>query len=375
MLSFIACQAARLQQHRACGRNEVRLKVAYCGICGTDLHEYLAGPIFVPSEGVKDSNTGAELPVTLGHEFCGTIAEIGAEVDDFTIGQKVAVNPAMDDRHHGQQACEQCLSGCQNRCNRLAFYGLSHGQGGFAQHIVVKPMALIPLPQNVSLKLASLAEPLSVAAHMIRISGFRPGQNVLVLGTGPIGCALIMILRAKGAATIIASEVSELRAAQALSFGANVVVNPMEKTWPHDSPTEATFGKQRSSVLDAVRKAMGSGAHISFDACGLQSTLDTAIECTKPGGTIFNVAIHDKALSINLNTLVLGEKHLTGGNAYAPEDFEEVMELLSTHSGEAARLITSVVPLSEAVQGGFHELINNSSAHVKILVEAYGEEA
>ena len=178
--------------------------MAYCGICGTDLHEYLAGPIFVPPQGSKDPNTGAELPVTLGHEFCGTIAEVGADVDNFSIGQKVAVNPAMDDRHHGHQACEQCLSGCQNRCTRLTFYGLSHGQGGFAQQIVVKPMALIPLPQNISLKLASLAEPLSVAAHMIRISGFRPGQNVLVLGTGPIGCALIMILRAKGAATIVA---------------------------------------------------------------------------------------------------------------------------------------------------------------------------
>jgi (R,R)-butanediol dehydrogenase/meso-butanediol dehydrogenase/diacetyl reductase len=365
----------RLQQDRTCGRNEVRLKVAYCGICGTDLHEYLAGPIFVPPEGAKDANTGAELPVTLGHEFCGTIAEVGADVDNFSVGQKVAVNPAMDDRHHGHQACEQCLSGCQNRCTRLTFYGLSHGQGGFAQQIVVKPMALIPLPQNISLKLASLAEPLSVAAHMIRISGFRPGQNVLVLGTGPIGCALIMILRAKGAATIVASEISELRAAQALSFGADVVVNPLKKSSPHDSPTEATFGEPRNPVLDAVHKTMGSGAHVSFDACGLQSTLDTAIECTKPGGTIFNVAIHDKALSINLNTLVLGEKHLTGGNAYTPEDFEEVMELLGTHAEQAARLITSVVPLSDAVQGGFHELINNSSAHVKILIEAYGEGA
>ena len=160
-----------------------------------------------------------------------------------------------------------------------------------------------------------------------------------------------------------------------MSFGADVVVNPLEKSSPHDSPTEAIFDEPRNPVLDTVRKTMGSGAHVSFDACGLQSTLDTAIECTKPGGTIFNVAIHDKAISINLNTLVLGEKHLTGGNAYTPEDFEEVMKLLGTHAVEAERLITSVVPLSDAVQGGFHELINNSSAHVKILIEAYGEEA
>lgn len=349
--------------------------MAYCGICGTDLHEYLAGPIFVPHQGTKDPHTGAELPVTLGHEFCGTIDEVGADVDGFTIGQKVAVNPAMDDRHHGHQSCEQCLAGCQNRCERLVFYGLSQGQGGFAEHIVVKPVALIALPQNISLKLATLAEPLAVAAHMIRISGFRPRQNVLVLGTGPIGCALIMLLRAKGADVIVASEVAESRAVQAKLFGADVVVNPMGKTSPHDSPTEATFGPRDNTVLETVRRTMGAGAHVSFDACGLQSTLDTAIECTKPGGTIFNVAIHDKALSINLNTLVVGEKHLTGGNAYTPEDFEEVMQLLGTHAEQAARLITSVIPLSNAVKGGFHELIDNAASHVKILIEACGEDA
>lgn len=311
--------------------------------------------------------------MTLGHEFCGTIDQVGADVDNFFVGQKVAVNPALDDRHHGKSPCEQCLAGCQNRCERLVFYGLSHGQGGFAEHIVVKPVALIPLPQNVPLKLATLAEPLAVAAHMIRISGFRSEQNVLVLGTGPIGCALIMLLRAKGAAVIVASEVAEPRAAQAKVFGADLVVNPLASTSPHDSPTEATFSKPRNPVLSAVRKAMGAGAHVSFDACGLQSTLDTAIECTRPGGTIFNVAIHDKALSINLNTLVVGEKHLTGGNAYTPEDYEEVMKVLSTHGEQAEELITSVVPLRNAIEGGFHELIDNAAAHVKILVEASGD--
>lgn len=368
-------QTHRLHTTRICGRDEVRLKIAYCGICGTDLHEYLAGPIFVPPKGTSDPQTGAELPVTLGHEFCGTIDEVGEDVGDFVLGQKVAVNPAMDDRHHGHGPCEQCRAGCQNRCERLVFYGLSQGQGGFAEHIVVKPAALIPLPPNISLKLATLAEPLAVAAHMIRISGFQPGQNVLVLGTGPIGCALIMLLRAKRAAVIVASEVAESRAIQAKSFGADIVVNPIAKSSPHDSPTETDFAPQRNPVLNAVRRTMGTGAHVSFDACGLQSTLDSAIECTRPGGTIFNVAIHDKALSINLNTLVLGEKHLTGGNAYTPVDFVEVMMLLSTHSEQAERLITSIVPLADAVEGGFRELIDNSAAHVKMLIEAGGEAA
>lgn len=348
----------------------MRIKVAYCGICGTDLHEYLAGPIFVPPEGTADPHTGAKLPVTLGHEFCGIIDEVGSRVVNHEIGQKVTVNPALDDRHHGHPDCEQCLIGCQNRCERLAFYGISEGGGGFAEYVVVKPMALIPLPPKMSLKLASLAEPLAVAAHMVRISGFQPGQNVLVLGTGPIGCALILLLRAKGANMIFASEIAESRAAQASTFGADLVINPLHQAAKHDSPTENGTSAQPNPVLEAVRKTMGSGAHVSFDACGLQSTLDTAIECTRPGGTIFNVAIHDKPLCINLNTLVLGEKHLTGGNAYTPADFAEVMTLLETHAEQAAKLITSVIPLSQGIEGGFHELVKNASAHVKILVQA-----
>ena len=155
--------------------------MAYRGICGTDLHGYLAGPIFVPPQGTKDPHTGAEVHLILGHEFGGTIDEVGADVDGFTIGQKVAVNPALHHRHHGHQSCEQCLTGCQNRCESLVFCGLSQGQGGFAERIVVKPVALAALPQNILLKLATLAEPLAVAAHMIRMYGFRPNQNVLVL--------------------------------------------------------------------------------------------------------------------------------------------------------------------------------------------------
>lgn len=348
--------------------------MAFCGICGTDLHEYLAGPIFTPPDKTSNPHTGARLPVTLGHEFCGTIDEIGSSVEGFTVGEKVTVNPAIDDRHYGKPPCEQCLAGSQNRCQRLAFYGISEGGGGFAEYVVVKPAALIKLPPDMQLKLASLAEPLAVAAHMIRISGFRPGQDVLILGTGPIGCALILLLRAKGAVTIIGSEVSESRAAQASLFGADLVVNPIPQTSRHDSLTDTTLERPQDPVLKAVRRNMGSGAHVCFDACGLQSTLDTAIECTRPGGTIFNVAIHDKRLSINLNALVLGEKHLTGGNAYTPEDFEEVMGILRTHAEQATKLVTSVVPLSQAIDGGFFELINNAASHVKILVQASGDQ-
>lgn len=358
---------------RTCQDDEVRIKIAYCGICGTDLHEFLAGPTFTPKQGTRNQHTGAELPVTLGHEFCGTIAEVGAEVIGFTVGQKVAVNPAMDDRHHGQLDCEQCLDGQRNLCERMSFYGLSQGGGGFAEQIVVNPAALVALPPGLSLKLAGLAEPLAVASHMVRISGFQSGQNVLVLGAGPVGCALTLLLRAKGAKHIIVSEIAASRAARARNFGADTVIDPTSAPTTSQGATVQIPKQQFDPVLEAVHAAMGSGAHVSFDACGLQSTLDTATECTKPGGVIFNVAIHDRALQVDLNKLVIGEKRLMGGICYTAEDFQEAIHILSTRRHEAAELISSVVPLSDIIQGGFQELIKNTADHVKLLIEACGE--
>jgi (R,R)-butanediol dehydrogenase/meso-butanediol dehydrogenase/diacetyl reductase len=299
----------------------------------------------------------------MGHEMCGTVIEVGKEVSGVSVGQRVTVNPAMDDRHHGTAQCKACLSGRHNICNRVAFYGLNANGGGFSDEISVKPLALVPLPANVPLKLAGLAEPLAVAAHMIRISGFRKGDSAVVLGAGPIGCALTFLLKHKGARKILVSEIAASRAKQAASFGADRVVNPQAAA---GSPTP---------VIAAVHELIDEdGADISYDACGIQATLDTAIACTRPGGVVFNVAIHERPLSLQLNSISLSEKKLTGRICYTKADFEEVVQILSERGDEAEKLITSVVPLANVIDGGFKELIENTANHVKILIEVNGEE-
>lgn len=363
-----------LTSHRDCGPDEVRLDIAYCGICGSDLHEYHAGPILAPKHGLPHPQTGASLPITLGHEFSGTVVEIGTNVQDYQVGDKVTVNPALDDRHYNEPACDLCQIGRPNLCKRSAFYGINHDAGGFAEQIVIKACALFKLPPNVSLKLAALAEPLAVAWHMVRLSGFKAGDNVVVLGAGPIGCALTFLLKSHGAEQVIVSELSRSRAAQARSFGADKVIDPTKRP---DSPQQGTMTDSQQSTMDpvllAVQSSMGLGADIVFDACGLQSTLDTAITCTKPAGTIFNVAIHDRPLQIQLNQLTLAEKRLMAGNAYTKEDFETVLDILSKKGDEAEKLITALVPLERVVRDGFNELVGNAAGHVKILIEARGE--
>ncbi len=340
---------------------DVRVKIAYCGICGSDVHEYLGGPIFPPLPGQKNPFTGVELPVIMGHEMSGTIIEVGASITEFKIGQRVAINPSMDDRHHGKEDCTICQSGRRNLCKSWACYGLSAHGGGFADEIVVKPFNCIPVPEGVSLKVAALAEPLAVASHMIRISGFKHGDNVVILGAGPIGLALLLLLRAKSAGKILISEVTESRLRQAEKFGADMVVNPLAKT-------SGSVGSG-NAVMDAAQRVMRDGADIAFDATGVQSTLDTALLVVRPGGVVFNVAIHEKPLLINPNSFSFKEIKLMGGICYTNEDFEDVLQALATGRLAAEDMITSIVPLEKVVQGGFLELINNKAEHVKILIQ------
>jgi len=343
--------------NRICGVDEVRVKIAYCGICGSDIHEYLGGPIFPPQAGEKNPYTGVEIPITMGHEMSGVIAEIGSNVTGLNVGQNVTINPSMDDRHHGLETCKGCQSGRPNVCKHWACYGLSADGGGLAEEIVVKRFSCIALPDGVSLKVGALAEPLAVASHMLRISGFKSGQDIVVLGAGPIGLALLLLLRARGARKIILSEVTESRSQQAKRFGADIVINPLSDP-------------KANAVLVAVHDTMGEGADIAFDASGLQSTLDTAIDVVKPGGIIFNVAIHEKPLQINPNSFTFKEAKLMGGLCYTNEDFEDVLnELASGKLPAAGDMITSIVPLTNAVDGAFLELINNKAKHVKILIQ------
>ncbi|KAL3450245.1 chaperonin 10-like protein [Aspergillus insuetus] len=351
-----------------CGPNQVRVQVAYCGMCGSDIHEYQAGPILAPQPGEIHPHTGISLPVIMGHEMSGTILALGADVHsrspNLRPGQKVVVNPLLADGQLNNNAtpCISCVSGRPNTCRRASYYGLSAAGGGFAQEIAVDAANLVPVPDNVSLKVAALAEPLAVACHMIERSGFAAGDNVLILGAGPIGLALLILLRSKGAGKILMSEVSMLRIEQARRLGADAVIDPTQES-------EAGSESGSDPVLAAVHKVTEEGVDIAFDASGLQATLDTAIASVRPGGTIFNVAIHEKPLSLNLNSLSLAEKRLTGGICYLRRDFEEVLALLSSGRLPAEEMITSVVPLSAIVQGGFQELIVNKTKHVKILIQ------
>ena len=198
----------------------VAIDVAWCGICGTDLHEYLEGPIFIPGPGHPHALTHEEQPVTMGHEFSGTITALGAGVTDLSVGENVVVEP-----YFVCGECAQCKAGRYQLCAKMGFIGLAGGGGGLSEKIVVArrwvhPIGDIPLDQ------AALIEPLSVGHHAFIRSDAQAGDVALVTGAGPIGLLLAAVLKAQGL-TVIISEVAEARKDKARATGvADRVIDP-----------------------------------------------------------------------------------------------------------------------------------------------------
>lgn len=282
---------------------------AYVGICGTDLHEYLGGPTFAPTK--PHPVTHDTIPICLGHEFSGTVTELGSDVSSFSIGQPVVVQPTIS-----CGTCEACAAGVENVCYNGGFIGLSGGGGGLSDSVVVPQGAVLALPSNVPLDVGALVEPLSVAWHAISAAPLDPSSVVLVLGGGPIGLAVVQCLVALQTKTIILSEVSKARQRFAREFGAHHVIDP--KTYD-----TVKIGRELSGK---------DGPDVVFDCAGVPASLTTACTAVRARGTVVNVAIWEKEVPFNPNMLVFREAKYTAVLGYQRKDFQAVIEQLG--SGE-----------------------------------------
>ena len=166
------------------GPEDVRLKPHYCGICGTDLHEYAMGPIVIPSK--PHSLNGSVLPQVLGHEFSAEILEVGKAVKHLAVGDRVSVMPLLF-----CGTCYYCRRGLNHLCQSMACVGLSFQWGGIAEQAVVPASHVNKLHENMSMRAGALVEPTAVAAYGVDRAGVRPGDTVLITGAGPIGALAI----------------------------------------------------------------------------------------------------------------------------------------------------------------------------------------
>ena len=327
----------------------VKVKVDWCGICGTDLHEYLAGPIFIPPKGSPHPITGETLPLTLGHEFAGEVVEVGDDSSEVSVGDQVAIEPVF---RCGE--CAACRRGATNLCEKLGFYGLMGGGGGMSEFAVVPSYMLHRMPEGLTTEQGALVEPIAVGLRAVRRAGFQEGQSAIVFGAGPIGAVTVQCLRAMGAGRIMVAEVADARKKKAIDLGADVVIDPTEE-----------------DVAGRVRELTdGEGAEHSFDAAGIQETLQTALHSTRKGGMVTIVSIWEGPVQINPNDIVLSELNVAGTICYTPEDFSDTITMIKDGSIKTEGIITERIALSNVVEGGFDELVDHKDRHVKILVNS-----
>ncbi|KAK8199652.1 chaperonin 10-like protein [Phyllosticta capitalensis] len=330
------------------GPGQIKIAPAYVGICGTDLHEYLGGPNFAPTE--PHPVTKDTIPITFGHEFSGTVKELGEGVTGFEVGQKVVVQPTVY-----CSTCGACRNGIENACYNGGFIGLSGGGGGLSDAVVVPARAVLALPENVPLDIGALVEPLSVAWHAVEAAGatLTADSTVLVLGGGPIGLAVVQCLSARKTKKIIVSEVATQRQRFAKEFGAHHVLDP----------------KTYDLVALSRQLSGGDGPDVVFDCAGVEASLNTACGAVAARGLIINVAIWERPVPFQPNLLVWKEAKYGAVLGYQRKDFEAVIEQLASGGIKPAQMITGRIAMEDLVEHGFRPLIENKEKEVKILVD------
>jgi 2-desacetyl-2-hydroxyethyl bacteriochlorophyllide A dehydrogenase len=311
--------------------DEVQIEVAWCGICGTDLHVF---------HGAMDQRVGSNR--IIGHEMSGTIAALGAGVSGLAIGDKVVVRPLKPCGH-----CPACAAGHSHICHNLKFLGLDT-DGAMQRYWSVPAYAVHKLPDEMPLDLAALVEPLAVACHDIERARLAPGETVLVIGGGPIGM-LIAIAAAKRGARVLLSEINLSRLTLAASFG---------------------IGAFDASKTDVAREVMaatgGKGADVVFEVSGVQAGVDLMTEAVSTRGRVVMVAIHAKKPVIDLFRFFWREIEMLGARVYEPQDYEAAIELLVRHGSEIGRVITERRPLSE-IQTAFESFEANGTSMKTLL--------
>lgn len=324
---------------------KVKIKVEWTGICGSDLHEYVAGPIFVPVDAPHFVSKD-QAPIVMGHEFSGQVVEVGDGVTRVKPGDPVVVEPILSCGD-----CPACLQGKYNLCKHLGFHGLSGGGGGFAEYTLVDEHMVHKMPEGLTYEQGSLVEPAAVALHSVRLSKLKAGDTAVVYGTGPIGLLLIEALKVAGASEIYAVEISEERAAKAKELGAKEVINPTKE-----------------DPVARIQELTNGGVDVAFEVTGIPAVLQQCIDTTTFEGETIVVSIWESEAAFQPNTIVLSERTIKGIIAYR-DIFPAVMQLMTQGYFQADDLVTKRITLDDVVTEGFEALIKEKN-QIKILVKS-----
>ncbi|HZO82631.1 MAG TPA: alcohol dehydrogenase catalytic domain-containing protein [Candidatus Binataceae bacterium] len=314
------------------GAGEVVLKVHACGICGSDLHAVQHGFGLRPGS-------------VMGHEFCGEIVELGPGVSGYAEGERVTSLPYI-----GCGTCEFCRKGQGIHCENIRGLGLGQLPGAYAEYVMCGARSLFKLPAGVDSRLGAMVEPLSVGLHGVKRAGLGRGASCVVMGAGPIGLATLVWCKARGASTILVSELAAGRAELARRLGATEVVNPTAK-----DPAER------------MRELTGRAPDLVFECIGVRSTLEAAIHMVSTLGRVVVLGVCMEPDQITPVSCIFKELSLDFVLGYNDADFQETIDALAAGAIDPRPMVTDVIGVEQVPE--MFEALRKPGNRAKVIVE------
>jgi (R,R)-butanediol dehydrogenase / meso-butanediol dehydrogenase / diacetyl reductase len=323
------------------GPREVLVRPAWCGICGTDLHEYAMGPIVTPS--TPHPLNGAVIPQILGHELSAAVTRVA-------VGDRVSAMPLLVDHE-----CYYCRRGLDHLCMKMACVGLSYAWGGLAELAVLPESILTVLPDAVSDLQGALVEPTAVAAYGVDAGHVRPGDSVLITGAGPIG-ALAALYAASLGTRVFVSELNPTRRALISSLGVAEVLDP--------STTDV------SAYLKDLFEGVGVDAAV--ECSGNERALQTCLLSVRSAGRVAQTGLHTRPASIDPMVLAQRDIALVGTWCYPVTDFPRIVGLIASGRCPVEKVVSARIAIDDIVAQGFEKLLSPTGDQIKVLVNARG---
>ena len=310
---------------------KVVVDVQAVGICGSDVHGFTG-------------SSGRRTPgIVMGHEFAGTISELGRDVEGYAVGDGVVVMPlfsvaAGGDPYPINLSPHRRLTGMNEH-------------GAYAQRVAVREAQLFRKPAGLSWQRAALCEPMAVTLHAARITPINPMQKVAVIGAGPIGLLTMLAARLKGAGTVIVVDRSVHRLELAEELGADAVINV--------DGTDADA---------AIREMTGGGVDVAFEAVGISSTARLSVEVTRNGGNITWIGNNALMIEVDMQSIVTREMSVRGSYGFDETDFAAAIEALSSGRLNVDPLVEEIAPLEDGPEI-FRSLAAGENDLVKIILK------
>ncbi len=323
------------------GRDEILVRVAACGICGSDVHGY-------------DGSTGRRIPpIVMGHEAAGVVTGVGADVHSFREGDRVTFDSTIYCGH-----CAFCQRGEVNLCDNRQVLGVSCGDyrraGAFAEFVVLPARIAYLLPENLSFAEAALLEAVSVALHAVSLVPIAPGSSALVVGAGTIGLLAQQALRVAGCSRVFVTDLDPTRLGLSEKLGATAILPSGDEL-----------------VKNVLELTGGVGVDVVVEAVGITPAIYSAIDCVKKGGSVILVGNVTPKVTIPLQKVVSRQIRLQGSCASSGE-YPRAIELMSKGEVRVKPLITAIAPLADGPRW-FERLHAREPNLMKVVLEPGGE--